>query len=233
MTTSPSADFTLALPNDDLSLDLGSGPDPAPGFVGVDLITRPRGADGAGGVLYADLFSGEPWPFESGSCRRLRAWHVIEHIPRHSVVIGETAVRRTIRTPGAPRRVVVDTLPIKTDAFFWFFSEAFRVAAPGCRFELAWPHPQSDGADQDPTHHRRIPVSMLHYLSTDGRRALHVTHYPVDCNWLVQAESVFELGSAEQLARFTGDDGVVDIARAKQCHNVFDEIRAVLVKPLE
>jgi hypothetical protein len=216
-----------------LSLDLGSGPEPAPGFVGVDLMARRGSPDGSGQVIYADLFGGAPWPFDDQSCGRLRSWHVIEHIPRDRIVCGSTDVRRTIRSPGKPKRVIRENVPVTQDAFFWFFDQAFRIAAPGCRFELAWPHPQSDGADQDPTHARRIPSSAMHYLSIEGRRAMRVLHYPAACDWRVEPGSLLELGSAERLAPFTNDAGEVDVLRAKQCHGVFNEIRVVLVKPEE
>jgi hypothetical protein len=220
------------------ALDLGSGPEPAPGFVGVDLCAA--GAEGAS-VVFVDLFSGAPWPFPSESVTRLRASHVIEHIPPGRVIVGVTRVRRTVRShifsadepmPPSPRVVThFETIPRSQEAFFWFFDEAFRIAAPGCRFELAWPHPQSDGADQDPTHCRRIPVSMLHYLSRSGRRAMRVEHYPVECDWHIEPGSVQELATDETLAPFTRADGSIDFASAKRCHGVFHEIRAALVKP--
>jgi len=213
-----------------LCLDLGSGPTPAAGYVGVDLVTEETGDD-APLVHYANLFDGTPWPFPSSSCARLRASHVIEHIPHDRIVIGQTRVKRVVRNSAGGKATHYETVPKTADAFFWFFDEAWRIAAPGCRFELAWPHPQSDGADQDPDHCRRVPTSMLHYLSWTGRRMLRVHHYPVSCNWLVEPGSVQELGSEESLAPFTLPDGSVDIAAARRAHGVFHEIRATLVKP--
>lgn len=207
-------------------LDLGSGPCPAPGYVGVDLCQ----ADPGSCVIYCDLTNGQPWPFESESVEALRASHVIEHIPLGRIVVGTTRVTRKIISPNREPITIRETIPSTQEAFFWFFDQAYRIARPGCRFELAWPHPQSDAADQDPTHTRRIPAAMLHYLSRDGRRALGVHHYPVGCNWVVEPGSVQELASAEALAPFTLADGTVDIAAAKRAHGVFHEIRAVLVK---
>jgi hypothetical protein len=209
-----------------LSLDLGSGPTPAPGYLGVDLFTSDiEGAE----VVYADLFSGKPWPFASESVGRLRAWHVIEHIPHDRVVIGATRVRRVVRSFGKAPVTHHETVPQTQDAFFWFFDQAWRVAAPGCRFELAWPHPQSDGADQDPTHCRRVPSSTLNYLSLEGRQALRVHHYPVSCDWVLEDKAT-EYASGEALSPFTAADDVIDVNAAKRCHGIFHEIQAVLVK---
>lgn len=206
-----------------LSLDLGSGPEPAPGYVGVDLRPSP-------GVLRADLFSGERWPFADESVERLRAWHVIEHIPQARVPIGSERVE-TERREGVTGRITTEwsTLTITQNTFFWFFDEAYRIAAPGCRFELAWPHPLSDGADQDPTHCRRIPSITLQYLSKEGRQRLRVCQYPVACDWLV--EVVTELGSDESLAPYTRRDGIIDVRAARSAFGAFHEIRAVLFKP--
>ena len=226
------------------ALDLGSGPCPAAGYVGVDVQPAESSDPEARSpkpdplrsptVIYADLFDGTPWPFPDGSVERLRAWHVIEHIPHERIVIGQRRIKRIERRRGSGNIVIAthhESVPETQDAFFWFFDEAFRVAKPGCRFELGWPHPQSDGADQDPTHCRRIPTSMLHYLSVEGRRMLRVHHYPVVCNWTIEPGSVQELGSAESLAPFTLPDGSLDVARARRAHGVFHEIRATLIKP--
>lgn len=206
------------------ALDLGSGPEPAPGFVGVDLLDQdePR-------VIYANLWNGDPWPFEDGSIERLRASHVIEHIPHTLIHIDRQRIRRQIVSPLGTKSTHFVSVATTQDAFFWFFDEAWRVARPGCRFELSWPHPQSDPADQDPTHTRRIPSATLNYLSVAGRRALRVCHYPARCDWHV--ESCTEFGSDENLALYTRPDGTVDIPEAKRHYGIFHEITAVLVKP--
>lgn len=219
----------MTIPSSLSALDLGSGPSPAAGYVGVDLLDIDT--DGVR-VVFADLFDGTPWPFETASVDRLRACHVIEHIPHGRVATKERLrIRRIVKTPGHATVTHHQSMAVMQDAFFWFFDEAYRVARSGCRFELRWPHPQSDAADQDPTHCRRVPVATLHYLSLEGRRALSVSQYPVRCNWVVEPGSVMELASEEALAPFTSPDGAVDIAAAKRAHGVFHEISAVLVKP--
>lgn len=209
------------------ALDLGSGPCPAPGFTGMDTCA----GETDGSVIVWDLCDGSPWPIDDESIERLHCSHFIEHIPRDRVVVGTTEGRRTTRSPGQPKRVERFSIPRTQDAFFWFFDEAFRVAKRGCRFELRWPHPQSDAADQDPTHARRIPTSALFYLSREGRRAMNVLQYPVACDWLTLPGSVQEVGSEASLAPFMLPDGTLDVAAAKRAHGAFHEIHAVLLKP--
>lgn len=216
------------MPSNPLWLDLGSGPDPAPDFTGVDF-----GCEAAPGreVLHVDLWDGRPWPFESDSIERLRAWHVIEHVPHDRVRIGTgmAKVVRQVRSEGKSAKITSwKPYPITQDAFFWFFDQAFRVAAPGCTFELAWPHPWHEHADQDPTHCRRVPVAALNYLSREGRRALRTHHYPVSCDWHVVPGSVVQVGSDDAMKPF---DGVLSKDLMGLCVNVFHEIRATLVKP--
>jgi predicted SAM-dependent methyltransferase len=63
-----------------LRLDIGSGPNPAPGYTGVDIIPFPGG-------IVADLR--KPWPFEDGSVEAIRAHDVIEHLPDKNFTISE------------------------------------------------------------------------------------------------------------------------------------------------
>lgn len=216
----PASQLSLLQPS--LFLDLGSGPCPAPGFTGVDY-----GCDPAPGssVLHANLWDGTPWPFDDESVERLRASHVIEHIPHDRICIGTGVAKVTRRALGQPPTVRTQEYPITQDAFFWFFDEAFRIAKPGCTFELSWPHPNHDHADQDPTHCRRIPAVALTYLSREGRRTLRVHHYPVGCDWRIVPGSVQILGMDEEIKSFE------TIGEAARHHGVFHEIRATLMKP--
>jgi hypothetical protein len=209
-----------------LHLDLGSGPEPASDFTGVDYGCEPA-PDKV--VIHCDLWDGRPWPFEANSIEKLRAWHCIEHIPHERIVIGMGWAKTKRRTHGKDGSVesTVEKVnyPITQDAFFWFFDEAFRIAASGCTFELAWPHPWHDHADQDPTHCRRIPIATLNYLSREGRRTLRVHHYPVSCDWQISPGSVFQLGTEGELLPYDSPEV------AARHVGSFHEIRAVLVKP--
>lgn len=209
-----------------LLLDLGSGPEPASGYEGVDF--------GVEGVFHHDLFAGGRWPWDDDSVDGLRAWHVIEHVPHERVNIGTGWAKTKRRSPGSEPVTTEVSFTRTQDAFFWFFDEAFRIAKPGALFELAWPHPWHDHADQDPTHTRRIPVATLHYLSREGRRIMRVNQYPVACDWRIVPGSVMQVGSDEELAPFRLDIGdpsqtiSPDVARHV---GSFHEIRAVLRKP--
>jgi hypothetical protein len=206
------------MPHNPLWLDLGSGPTPAPDFLGVDL-----GGDGDG-VVHVDLWNGHRWPFESNSIERLRAWHVIEHIPHDRVPLEMTEAKVLRRSNGVETRSVVPFRRTQ-DAFFWFFDEAFRIAKSGCTFELAWPHPWHEHAVQDPTHCRSVSVATLHYLSREGRRSLRVHHYPVSCDWHIVPGSVTVLGSDESLLPYDSHEV------AARHVGAFHEIRATLIKP--
>lgn len=144
-----------------LRLDLGSGPRPAPGFKGVDVV--PGQTD-----FTFDLCNGERWPFEDDSVDELRTSHFIEHIDAIYISPG--------KSHGAePRRL---------DALLWFFDEAFRVAKPGATFTVQWPALKSVRAFQDPTHRRFIPAETITYLCIEGRKAMGVEHYGATCNWI-------------------------------------------------
>lgn len=144
---------------EELKLDLGSGPRPAPGYKGVDVV--PGVTD-----FTCDLWSGEKWPWPDSSVSALRACHVIEHIDALYV-----------KAYNAPR----------IDAFLFFFSEAWRVAKTGAVFDLQWPALKNDRAFQDPTHRRFIPAEKMGYLSIEGRKQLTVDHYACTCNWVTES----------------------------------------------
>lgn len=208
-------------------LDLGSGLEPAPGYTGVDF--------GVDGILHHDLFEGGKWPWEDESVDGLRAWHVIEHIPHGRVPIGTAWAKSLRKSPGKEPVLTEVSFTRTQDTFFWFFDEAFRIAKRGARFELAWPHPWHDHADQDPTHCRRIPIATLNYLSREGRRALRVSQYPVACDWHVVPGSVLQLGTNEELAPFQlwdprAENGGINPDAARHV-GTFHEIRATLIKP--
>lgn len=206
-----------------LRLDLGSGPIPEVGFMGVDICTADAGSDAI--VIHHNLFSGDPWPFANGSIREMRAHHVIEHIPHDNVIVGSATAKVYTRTrPGEPLVKSRRQFNVTKDAFFWFFDEAFRIAAPGCRFELAWPDPQHVMAFQDPTHTRYVPAAALNYLSKAGRHALRVTQYSVDCDWRLE-------GAVQYMTPEASDAVSVHGGAPAHHWNVFHEIRATLVKP--
>lgn len=151
-----------------LKLDLGSGPRPAEGFKGVDIVP--------GQTDYTfDLCDGQRWPFDSSSVDELRSSHFIEHIYAGYVkVIPEEDYSTKLLLQKSKR----------IDALLWFFDEAFRIAKPGAVFTVQWPALQNVRAFQDPTHRRFIPAETIAYLSIEGRKAMGVEHYGATCNWI-------------------------------------------------
>ena len=181
----------------DLWIDLGSGLDPEPGFMGIDLegdVTNVAEL-AVGRVLRHDLWGGKPWPLPRSSTKLLRASHLIQFIPHTLIPIAEEVAERMIspdpraREAGKKRVFSSRSFVLTQDAFFWFFDQAWRIAAPGCRFEVTWPEPVA-GPLKDPTVRRRIPLTTLQYLSQDGRRQLRATEYRVGCDWHVEAARI-------------------------------------------
>lgn len=178
---------TIVLPAGS-KLDLGSGPRPKEGFLGVDI--EPGMTD-----YQVSFDSGLPWPFEDDSVEELRASHVIEHIdasyrPEWTKVgrerdtapptsletrVGKEIVRGGWRWQRTARR---------KDLLFHFFDEAFRVIKPGGKFEVCWPNVFHQNAHGDPTHRRQISELFYFYLSRDLRQYLGVSFYNVNCNWI-------------------------------------------------
>lgn len=148
-----------------LWLDLGSGPRPAEGFKGVDIVP--------GITDYChELDNGVPWPFKDGTVEQFRSSHFIEHIRAETVMA-----------------FVSDSENRRQDAFFWFFDEAFRIAKPGATFQLQWPALKNARAFQDPTHRRFIPAESMLYLDAKWRELQGLSHYNVRCDWVLESTS--------------------------------------------
>ena len=139
-------------------LDLGSGPRPREGYVGVDRI------DGCAGVLPWDFTSWKPWPFMSESIEALCSSHCIEHLPPLNSRGQDVLVRFfeeawRVAKPGALFHL---RWPVPFDP------------VTGAPLESAW---------WDPTHYRRIPFQQLSYFSKQGRADMDVSDYDFRCNW--------------------------------------------------
>lgn len=143
-------------------LDLGSGPTPREGYVGVDKC----GGDDVHRWNFTNL---HPWPFASESIETLHSSHLIEHLPLLDelgrdclFVFFEEAWR--ISKPGA--------------LFHLRWPVPFHPKT-GMPMPSAW---------FDPTHYRHIPYQQLDYLSTAGRAAMGVESYAVRCNWVLHRD---------------------------------------------
>ncbi len=170
-------------------VDLGSGARPKEGFVGIDL---GEGYDLASGreVWQFDLASGDAWPLADGQVTELYSSHLIEHLPACNVraheFVNSSGERSAV--PGLQR------FTREQDALFWFMDEAYRIAAPGARFEVHWPALVDLRAEpprwlttpfMDPTHRRFIPFETFEYFNREQREQLQVTGYAVSCDWVV------------------------------------------------
>lgn len=181
-------------------IDLGSGPKPRAGHLGLDSGV-PVGSEWPG-VLRFDVTTGVPWPFEDGQIDELYASHFIEHVPASSIMAcrlcppGDTGFRHPLL---AGRRYEMSQ---QQDALCWVFEEAWRVAAAGASFRLRWPSllDERDGTVsllpfRDPTHRRFIPRDQLHYFSSWGRKEMQVESYGLTCDWQIESEGQASLGA--------------------------------------
>lgn len=143
-----------------MKLDLGSGPIPRAGFVGVDL--RPP----AGGVAF-DFDSAEPWPFETASVDELYSSHLIEHLHAGRFGGRDVLVRffEEAWRVGKPGSTLYLRWPSLVDE------------STGAPLASYW---------YDPTHRRAIPRQQLLYFSLEGRRHLGVEFYDYRCNWVIE-----------------------------------------------
>jgi SAM-dependent methyltransferase len=106
-----------------IRLDIGSGPKPQPGFVGMDVRDLP-GVDIVHDVI--DI----PWPLPDECVLVANAAHLVEHIPPSAVgPDGKTWF-----------------------PFMAFMDEVWRVMRPEGHFIISAPHGNSQGYLQDPSH---------------------------------------------------------------------------------
>lgn len=101
-----------------------------------------------------DLFS-FPWPIEDGSVEEIRCSHFVEHIPHYR-----------------PEWNGVD-------GWWLFWSEVYRILAPGGKATIVHPYLWNDRAFWDPTHVRFIHEITWQYLDAKWREAQKLDHYPV------------------------------------------------------
>lgn len=146
-------DYTPLVPR----LDLGSGPTPAPGYIGVDKTWGDR-------RIGFDLRN-PIWPWADESIEALRSSHLIEHLPLvdedgRDILVRFFEEAWRICKPGALFRLLWP-IPFHPDT--------------GMPVPSAW---------WDPTHYRRIPYEqVVFYFSAQGRADMGVESYGIHCNW--------------------------------------------------
>jgi SAM-dependent methyltransferase len=124
-------------------LDLGCGPVPAEGFLGVDIEPGP-------GVAYECDLQKFPWVFWWNNDDGQRA--------------GQTAQNNSV--DGAVSSHLVEHLP----DLVGFMRELWRVMKPGARVEISHPYQFNVRAWQDPTHVRCINEVSWFYFDKEWRK---------------------------------------------------------------
>lgn len=126
-----------------------------PHWENVDRVDYP-------GIEHMDVFK-YPWGYEDNTFSGALLTHIVEHIPH------APNVRRP--NPDAPWHVEdyrkVDRRAAaleRLDGFYAFFAELHRVLEPGAIAHVLVPHAWSQGAVQDPTHHRYLVPETFTYL---------------------------------------------------------------------
>lgn len=139
-----------------LRLDFGCGPNPRPGFVGVDLIPFP------GASLVADL--------------RKRTWVIADPAPvgadRVEPFDGGFRLKDSVVDEGNASHFL-EHLTNLGDR--WervnFLNELYRVLKPGGKCSLVFPHWCSNRYYGDPTHKEPFSEMGFYYLSREWRKA--------------------------------------------------------------
>lgn len=145
----------VAPPADPIRLDLGCGPNPKPGFIGVDTLPF----DGKVAVVH-DLR--RPWPWADGSVEEAHSSHFLEHLTAWERVHFCNELYRVLKTGSSCQLIVPHWAscraygdpshqwPAVSEFFFYYLSREWRAGnAPhtdvaniphgfSCDFEVTW-----------------------------------------------------------------------------------------------
>lgn len=193
-------------------LDLGSGPTPPDGYMGIDLDAGTRSfptmlardsAWAQPGSVYSYDLGRHPWPIHSDVVDELRASHYVEHI-----AAPYTTAAGSMRFP------LVE-----------FMRDVYRVCRHGATVEIIWPALQSVRAFQDPTHCLFIPPQLWAYTDRRYRQAhdLDRRPYPHDVHMVCTDVGVIPLDD-----KFTMRPPQAQEDAARLYWNVMADCRVVL-----
>jgi hypothetical protein len=131
-----------------IKLDLGCGPNPREGFIGVDALTF-----GKSNITKHDLGSGERWPFDDNSVSEAQCHHFLEHLTNLN------GRWERVKFFNELYRVLV---PVE-------YNSAGAPIAGFCR--IVMPHWASNRHYGDPTHKEPFGEMGICYLDPAWRKA--------------------------------------------------------------
>jgi hypothetical protein len=124
-----------------------------PNWLNVDKV------QGVGADFVFDLFT-YPWPFADNSFGGALCAHLVEHIP-HEI---RSSVFQDNNIDLYDQRW--QQLQKLQDGWYAFFSELYRVLAPGSLVHIIAPYGFSDGGITDPSHTRYLTASSFTHSMT-------------------------------------------------------------------
>lgn len=162
-------EVVVAAPQVTRKLDLACGQTPVDGFEGVDIWP---------GAKHVVNLMAYPWPFADGSVSELHCSHFCEHIPM--IFVDAIGNEVPMGSSGAQ------------EAFLRFVDECYRILAPGGTLRIIVPSGRSNRGFQDPTHRRFFVEESFAYLSAEWRKAVHLDHYNVKCNFISNVQTTVD-----------------------------------------
>lgn len=135
------------------------------GWVNIDAVAQ-NGVD-----QVVDIFT-YPWPFADNSVDEIWCSHIVEHIPHGARFMWNSAdVPKHLRL--VPREDKHEALEraARSDGFYAFFYEAWRVLKPDGLIHVVCPYAFSMGGMSDPQHRRYITSATFGYLAPQASDA--------------------------------------------------------------
>ena len=197
-----------------LKLDFACGEHCTPGYEGVDIAPC-KGSeikDEKGNVTgrhpdvrHVHNLLSFPWPFDDESVESIACSHFVEHLPMLFFTAPKNGASSAQSWEECLTPYQVDDTSV--ELFMKFFSECYRILAPGGEMTIQTPQAHNDRAFQDPSHRRfLVPASYL-YLDAEWRRLNGLEHaaYGVECDFpisLAFVQHTFPDGNCSRLRSF-------------------------------
>lgn len=174
-----------------ISLDIGGGANPNPGFINLDILDLPE-------VDIVWDFNRTPWPLPDECVSRAVASHVLEHIlPTYETARLEPLVQLLIEKGVFTQEEADERLGMPSRGLLGFMDELWRVLKPGAQFALVVPYGESQGYIQDPTHTCPLNETSFLYFDPLDPSMLYSFYRPMP--WKVERQYVQRNGLLEVL----------------------------------